>query len=171
MLLLIVGCSTNKAPRTNAETIVNLPSIGKPFTYKSSLNWVKDLSEKANCTVNLESFQKELISIEKFDYSDDNGSQVLSKLLGSSKTIRTYKTKNPFTKVIATTYGSDKESMYFNLRKNPRKPELMINTACHEKLHLDGYSHGDNNRAGKENSVNYFVGTLCQKYSKECLSE
>ena len=114
-------------------------------------------------------FQNELSAIEKFDFSDDNGSQVLEKLMSNSKTITTYRTKNPFSKAIATTYSTDKENMYLNTRKNPREYKFMINTVVHEFLHLVGYSHNDNNPIGKENSVNYYVGSLAEKYSKGCL--
>jgi hypothetical protein len=89
--------------------------------------------------------------------------------MSNTKTITTYRSKNPFSKAIATTYGSDKQNMYLNTRANPRKPKYMINTVIHEKLHLNGYSHGSNSNVGKENTVNYYTGSLGEKYAKDCL--
>jgi hypothetical protein len=166
--LLLTSCAT-KLPLK--EDLKPIEIVGKEniFNHRSSLSWVKELSKVANCTVNLKSFQDELSTIERFDYSDDNGKQVLSKLLSDAKTITTYKTKNPWSSAMATTYSADKDNMYLNTRKNPREYKFMVNTVCHEKLHLNGYSHGNNSSVGKENTVNYFVGSLCEKHSKGCL--
>lgn len=138
------------------------------FTAKSSLLWVSSLAEKANCTIKNKDFLKEVEGF-KFTHTIHAGAKVAKdiKALPSIK-IATYKTKNPFSKAIATTYPSDKETVYLNLRANPRDMESMVNTVCHEATHILGYSHGDNSPKGKENSVPYKVGSLCQKYFKNC---
>ncbi len=164
--LMITGCATKMPPK---EVVKPVEIKKDTFNYRSSLSWVESLALKANCTVRLKEFQKELSAIEKFDFSDDNGKQVLEKLMYNNKTITTYRTKNPFSKAIATTYNTDKENMYLNTRKNPREYKFMVNTVVHEFLHLVGYSHNGNNPVGKEKSVNYYVGSLAEKHSKGCL--
>lgn len=164
VLLAVVSCSTT----IKKETPVIENNSSDVFTYKSSLEWIKDLSKKANCVVNNEKFQYELALIESFDFSKDNGEKVLENLLKHKATIRTYKTKNPFSKVIATTYKNNKTDLYLNLHKNPRPMASMINTVVHEALHLAGYSHGNNSSVDKENSVNYRVGKLAEINSNGC---
>lgn len=115
------------------------------------------------------SFKVELARVEKFDYTQDSGRDVLRKLSEHPQcVIRTYATKNPFSKVIATTYSANNVDLYFNLRKNPRPVASMINTAVHECSHLFGYSHGSNSNVGKENSVPYKIGVIAQKHVDQC---
>lgn len=135
---------------------------------QSSLPWVKNLGATAECVINNADFQKEVSAIEKFDYSDKNGKQVVTDLLTFKDiTLSTYKTKNPFSKTIAYR-PVGKSEVYFNLRKNPRDYAEMVNTTIHEWLHVYGYGHGDNSSVGKQKSVNYQVGTISQKYVLNC---
>jgi len=130
------------------------------FTYRSSFSWIEAVSHVANLVINHSEFKKRVEQIEKFDYTDDNGKQVFEKLIQTKCVLRTYKSKNPWSKAIATTYRNNKIDIYFNTRRNPRSIELMVNTAIHELLHNAGYGHGDNSPTGKENSVNYKVGAI-----------
>lgn len=134
----------------------------------SSLPWMKSLGTTAECVINNADFQKEVSAIEKFDYSTRNGKQVVADLVAMKDVaISTYKTKNPFSKTIAYTYGGAK-TIYFNTRKNPRDFKEMINTVVHEASHIVGYGHGDNSSKGKEKSVPYWVGAIAEKYVLNC---
>jgi len=163
-ILLFTSCATKQVIQPiNTNTQVDV------FSYRSNLPWVKNLSDASNCTINLSQFQDALSRIESFDMSEDNGKQVLENLLDTRVAITTYKSKNPFSKAIATTYANDKTSIYLNTRRNPRAMKDMVNTSLHESLHIAGYSHGDNSSIGKENTVNYKVGEIAgEHYEKYC---
>lgn len=168
---LIVSCSTKTVVKQSPSVEPEIIEVknNQVFNYKSKLTWVSDLTKVANCTVNLDSFQQRVIKIKSFDFTDANGEQVIKSLMAKTCTIRTYKTKNPFSKAIATTYRSNAVDLYLNLRKNPREVLRMVNTVIHECLHNAGFSHGDNSSIGKENSVNYKVGLIAQKEGVKCL--
>jgi hypothetical protein len=136
---------------------------------KSTLPWMSSLAKTADCIVQSKKFKEEVCSIKSFDYSKKTGHQVIEDISNSRAfVVSTYKTKSPWSKAIATTYGKPKV-VYFNTRKNPRDVPSMVNTLVHEWLHVLNYSHGDNSSKGKENSVNYKVGSIAEKYVQECL--
>jgi hypothetical protein len=140
------------------------------FTVQSSLDVVKKSVIVSNCVLNKKDFQDELSAVEKFDYSDRNGKQVLADLLDERPCIvSTYKTGNPWSKAVSTTYAGDKTHLYLNTRVIGRPFAGIVNSDFHECLHLKGYSHGDNSSIGKEKSVNYLAGAIAEKYSEGCL--
>jgi hypothetical protein len=100
--------------------------------------------------------------------SQDNGTQILNEILSKKAVIRTYKTKWPLSKAIATTYKNNKTELYFNRYKNPREMANMVNTSMHEITHLVGYSHGSNSSIGKEDTVPYKVGAIAQRNYHAC---
>ena len=176
VLILLASCATKQTkvevPTPEAKTEVFETKVtSKVFDYRSSLTWVKKLTKAVNCTINKESFAKRLTSVKSFDYSTHNGTQVYNNLINHNCRIRTYKTKNPFSNVIATTYTANTFDVYLNRRKNPRYPmDRMINTALHECLHNVKYGHGDNRNINnsKGNSVPNKVGLIAQQESKGC---
>lgn len=178
-LLLLASCYKSPTPIATEQTPIAVFPVeteaAKPvtpkivYTAKSSLGYIQKVALVANCVIQNEEFLKEVGAFKKFTFTDKTPLDVMNSLKGFSPVvISTYKTKNPFTKVIATTYASDKTTIYFNTRMNPRDMSSMINTAIHEGLHLSGYSHGDNSSIGKEDSVNYRVGTIAEKYTAKC---
>lgn len=139
------------------------------FTAKSSLSYVNDVAKVANCIQADKNFLKEVELYPKFTYTTKTPKEVAEEIRNMKPVkISTYRTKNPWSAAIATTYASDSETVYFNTRKNPRKLQYMVNTAFHEGLHLNNFSHGDNSPKGKEDSVNYRVGTISEKYVEKC---
>lgn len=135
---------------------------------KSSLPWMSSLGKTADCIVQNVDFRTEVSAIKSFDYSKRSGIDVIKDLSESrSFVISTYRTKSPWSKAIATTYGSPKV-VYFNTRKNPRDVPSMVNTIIHEWTHVVGYGHGDNSSKGKGRSVPYQVGSIAEKYSGRC---
>jgi len=168
LLILVYACASNQPSTTIQIEEVPVESISDiKIGVKSSLPWVSELASKTKCVLLNNEFQNELKSIEKFDMSEANGGQVLDKMLQTESFISTYKTKNAFSSAIATTYKND-NTLYLNTRKNPRPMPQMVNTVCHEHSHVAGFSHGDNNPKGKEKTVPYYIGDLCEKHSTKC---
>ena len=170
-LLGLASCLTSvKTKKPSVIDPVVVEEKSKTFHTEVNYDWAKKTVEVSNCVLNHPEFKKRVEAIEKFDYSDLNGVQVYAAYSNGSKCgLRTYKTKNPWSSAIATTYSDDREFFYLNSRKNPRKYDSMVNTSIHECGHLKGFSHGDNRSAGKENSVNYKVGSIAQEISELCL--
>lgn len=170
LIILLFSCvSTPEKPLQELPPGVQ----GEVFKYKTSHELLQRVTEKANCVLGLKEFQDEVKAIESFDYSNDNGKEVLEKLLSGSCTVSTYITKwySPYKcSVLATTYTGDKEKFYINIRScvYPRKEKSLLNTFFHECLHLLKYSHGDDSPAGKDNSVNYKIGSVAEKYYNNC---
>lgn len=166
LLLALVSCATNTVltEKTDKEA-----GGGVKFTTSSQLAWVNDLVKTANCVSNNQKYIDEVKAHKQFDYTDKTSSEV-AELLGSDKIakVSTYRTKNPVSKAIATTFAGDKDTVYLNTRRNPRDMKDMVNTLFHERFHLLGFSHGDNSPVGKENSVNYGAGAMAEKYVEEC---
>lgn len=135
---------------------------------RSSLPWLKSLGSVAECVIANDEFRKEVSAIPKFDFTTRTGPQVVSDLREvNGVVVSTYKTKYKYSKTIAYRPVGKKE-IYFNLRKNPRDYESMINTMIHEMLHVAGYGHGDNSSRGKQNAVPYKVGKISEKYVSIC---
>tara|TARA_R110000787_G_scaffold5686_6_gene20538 strand:+ start:4129 stop:4674 length:546 start_codon:yes stop_codon:yes gene_type:complete len=164
--LIITSCAQMPVKKKDIPArVIDITKPGK-FQVKSSLSWIKETAECANAVLKSQAFLDEVSAIESFDYSDDNGAQVVAKMLVSQHVLRTYKTKNPFSKVKATTYKRNKRDIYFNRRRNPRALYQMVVTSYHEAGHNNGYGHGDNKAQGKENAVPNKVGAIAGKYAK-----
>lgn len=150
--------------------VVMMSSImAEVFSQKSELPWAAQVSKVSNCIIKNEAFLKEVETFSKFTHTAKTPKEVALAIKNFRPVVvSTYKTKNPWSAAIATTYSSDKTTVYFNTRKNPRPLPAMVNTAFHEGLHLNGFSHGNNSPKGKENSVNYRVGKIAEKYVEVC---
>lgn len=174
LLLLTFACSyvPVKAPDVTPEFPSETVPTTNPkvvFTADSSLDYIHEVVRISNCVISNEDFLKEVEAFPKYDYTDKTSKQVADSLRNPKPVIvSTYRTKNPWSSVIATTYSSDPTTIYFNTRRNPREMPSMVNTSFHEMLHLQGWSHGDNYEYGKEKSVNHMVGTISEKYLKKC---
>lgn len=173
ILLLLISCSQvliKPDPIASIETGQPQTVKKELFVPKSSLKWVADASSVASCVIQLPELINDLAAVDKFTHTELNTSQVVEAVKAfTPKYVRTYKTKNPFSAAIATTYASDKTSFYLNTRKNPRAMPQMVNTYCHEVSHLHNFGHGDNSPIGKEMSVPFYLGSLCQKYADKCM--
>jgi hypothetical protein len=176
LLLVLVSCkslvdapSKGEAPtKIEQEEVTPLPAL---FKTSSNLEWVVRAAKVANCVWANGKYIEAIKKIDKFDYSSDNGVNVVSKLSSKTCTVRTYRTRNPWSSVIATTYASDKEHLYLNTRMNGTISPVarLVNTLYHECSHLAGYGHGDNSPEGKENSVPYFIGDVAEQFVAECM--
>jgi hypothetical protein len=136
----------------------------------SSKGWLGGLAKVAECVVKSDGFLQEVAAFKKYDLTTDAPAQVAAKIK-EAKTgleLSTYKPWYRYTKSIAYTVPGKSNTTYFNLYKNPRELTEMINTVIHEWLHILGYSHGTNSSRGKENTVNYRVGTIAEKWAKVC---
>jgi hypothetical protein len=175
LLLCIVSCSQLQTPITPpsvSETPAIATQIMSPvFTSNTTIESLQKAIKVANCVVRSESFLKEIGSYAKYDYTDMSPNDVESAFR-NIKPIRvgTYRTKNPYSKVYATTYASDRETIWINTRKLPRPTQELTNTFIHEGSHLIKFSHGDNSPIGKSNSVPYGVGAIAEKHVAGCES-
>jgi hypothetical protein len=172
LFILISGCSHTYDYQSIAEESAKvLAPEYAPFKSKSNLSWINELTSTVNCVVNNREFLNEVKSFNKYTHTTATPEQVYISLINLSNfNVSTYKARIG-SRVIATTYKSDKATLYLNLRKNPRELKYMVNTVIHEGLHLAGYSHGDNSPAGKDNSVNYKVGSIAEKYADKCVNK
>jgi hypothetical protein len=179
LLVLIVSCSrspVNQPPQdgpvlTEDGTSVILPDDFKVvFTTNSNLSWMHDLVKVANCITNNQDFLAEVLAVKSYTYTNATSRQVYESILNPKPVfLSTYSTRNPFSRVIATTYSSEPNAVYFNLRKNPREMSDMANTAIHEGLgHIQGWSHGDNSPIGKSESIPWKLGEIAEKYTEVC---
>lgn len=138
---------------------------------KASPVWQIALTKTANCVLTDKAFLIEVATLPKFDYSNDTGLEVSLKLQNNVTTyLSTYRPWNRYSKVIAYR-NTGSNILYFNLRKNPRDSEEMVNTCHHELLHVLGYDHNGNGpeNDGRRFTVNYYVGRIAEKYVKDCL--
>lgn len=155
------------------ETLPGQQAIGSDYSVKSTLSWLAEVGKVANCVVKQPDFIKEVSEHKQFDYTSDSSKTVAEKMAKFTPVILTTYTKNCSSAIAYRNVGSN--IVYFNLGKNcklqrlnPRAMKYMINTAIHERLHVVGYGHGDNNSKGKGNSVPYGVGDLAEKYADRC---
>lgn len=173
ILIILVACTqapVKKPVETmEPEVVIHTFPATTVFTTSSSLQWMKDLAKVSDCVIKNEDFLKEVESFPKFTHTTKTPKEVADSLRNPKPVIlSTYRTKNPLSKVIATTYNNDRKHVYFNLRKNPRAMASLLNTSIHEALHLYGYSHGDNSSIGKQNAINYRIGKMAEKHVKGC---
>lgn len=180
LLLLLFACAHKQAPQeapvdvvyTEETPVIVLdqePLKREVFSTKSTLQWMKDTARIGNCVINNQAFLKEVEAFPKFTFTDKSSKEVADSLRNAKPVVlSTYRTKNPWSSVIATTWAND-QTVYFNTRRNPRPMPELLNTSCHEGLgHLQGWSHGDNSPVGKEDSVPYRLGAICEKYEEKC---
>jgi hypothetical protein len=168
LLLLLVSCSSVHTP---APLDVISPPVDI-YSTSSSLKSIQDAVKVMNCLIKSESFLKAVGSSGGYDYTDKSPSMVEESLRSIHPIkVSSYKTKSPFSRVLATTYKSDRSTLYINTRKLPRSLPSLVNTITHESTHLIGFSHGDNSSVGKDKSVPYLVGDIAEKYVTECESK
>jgi hypothetical protein len=180
LLVLCFACSHIEmapAPSESAPTAIEVispdPESTKHkdvFISQTSIKSLNDAIAVANCVVRSEAFLKEIGAFAKYDYTDLTPSDVEASFR-NIKTINvsSYKTKNPYSKVFATTYASEKTTFYINTRKLPRTIGSLTNTIIHESSHLINFSHGDNSSVGKERSVPYGAGAIGEKHVDGCV--
>ena len=71
LMLVAVACTSNRKPIIEPAKPTVKPSETKQvYSYRSSLKWVKELSEKANCVINHPETQKAIKTIDKFKEND-----------------------------------------------------------------------------------------------------
>lgn len=178
LLILCFACShieTPYSPPTISQTPPVATEIMKPlqdvFSTASKNESLKHSVKIANCVVRSESFLKELSRFPKYDFTTstpDEVEQAFRKI--KSIKVATYQTKNPWSKALATTYASDRETVWINSRQLPRDLPSLVNTLIHEGSHLIGFSHGDNSPVGKQKSVPYGVGEIAERHITPCES-
>lgn len=136
----------------------------------SSKTWLGDVARVSECVVHNDQFLTEVGNFPKYDFTTDTPKEVERKMraaLTRPVTVEFSTYTKYFSKTIAyrNTGGT---TVYFNLKRNPRAIEEMLDTGIHEWLHVVGYGHGDNYATGKQDSVPYRVGSIAAKYINVC---
>lgn len=176
-LLVLTSCSQvqtrDVGPFPGSQSIEILkpsPARSDVFRTASSIKLIQDSVRVANCVVRSEDFLQEISRFPKYDFTTLSPGAV-ADAYRSIKPIQvsSYQTRNPFSKVLATTYSTDRETLYINTRKFPRSLPSVVNTIIHEAGHLINFSHGNNSSVGKENSVNYRVGSIAETHTQKCI--
>jgi hypothetical protein len=152
----------NKNTQFKSNPLIEKQNV---FSYKSSLSLIERVAECANAVSKDKTFKDEIMKKCNFDYTQDKGKHVFERMVNHHCVIRSYKTRNPWSKVNATTYKSNDVDLYLNMRKK-RTLAQWVGTTHHECSHNYGYSHGDNNPKGKQNSVPYWLGALAEQRAK-----
>lgn len=169
-LLCFVSCASgSERLNTNNSPLISITEKNV-FKVKSSLSWMKDLGEKANCVNFNKDFLKEVSLIESFTHSDHTGVEVVEALTSSTIAVaRTYSKR--FTRAAAYRVPGTNE-IYINLKKLSKRSRAkqVIPTLIHERLHVLGYKHKGNRRAKYNNleSVPYKVSRISKKYISKC---
>lgn len=167
MAMMLVACTSNPTKKP-VVVIPDTEILPSNFEHKSSLAWVQRTSVIADCVLSSKEFESAMKLVSSFDMSDDTGEQVLKKMKSVKAVLSTYRTKNPLSKAIAYR-NKGKNVVYFNTRRNPRAMGKMVNTSCHELSHVADYGHGNNSSRGKENTVPYKVGKICENVYMACV--
>lgn len=182
--IFVTACSHSPVPKAPEVVVIKDPQTlpvetevvldREPFekvvfTAKSTLPYMIDVARVANCVLSNPEFIKAVALYPKFTFTDKTPAQVAESLRDPKPVVlSTYRTKNPYSAAIATTFAGD-PVVYFNTRRNPRPTPEMLETAFHEGLgHIQGYGHGDNYPAGKEDSVPYALGTIGARFITGC---
>jgi hypothetical protein len=109
-------------------------------------------------------FHKELIKIQSFNHTTDNGFKVSGKILSAEIEIfiKPYTTWKSWSKVIGYAEGN---TIYCNTRKLNLPLRDRVSNIKHESLHLMGYSHkGNYNNDYNRGTVPYKVADLFADY-------
>ena len=163
VLLFLVGCAG-----TVTKTPEKPPYNGSYYKVESTLEWVKEVAQIADCVTNNTEFHQEIASYPKYEHYDGESSKIVTDLLSDKKAIvGTYYKK--FTKARAyRNVGSDK--IWLNRAKLGNVDSGLNNTMIHERLHVLGYGHKGNKKFQYNNveSVPYKVGKFSEKYVEKC---
>jgi hypothetical protein len=137
----------------------------------TSKKWLDPLLNVSQCITANDAFLKEVGNYPKYTFTTLTPKQVEESLRKTSvvATLSTYSPPwyNKKSNTIAYRNVGD-STIYFNIYRNPRAYEEMINTVIHEWTHIAGHDHGDSNWRGKEDSVPYRVGKIAEKYVGVC---
>lgn len=137
-------------------------------------NWeiIEDSVEDANYLFNSELFFEKILAKDSFDNSNADGSKIVELIKNCTvkASLEFYKPLPipPWSRANAYTKRSAPSTIFLNRRKlRNRSIESIAATIVHEYMHLvdfasDGYEfgHGDNDSAGKSNTVPYWIDQL-----------
>lgn len=112
-------------------------------------------------------FLNKIRKIDSFYFSALSGENVAREIVVRevTMTIKSYKTWNPWSKVIGYAKGN---TIYCNSRKFDLPLYDRVNNFMHESLHALGFSHNGNSATGRNlDSVPYKVGAIFEQYVRE----
>lgn len=122
---------------------------------------VDRFAPRANEFFKLILFKPDVIGREKFSFSEDSLAEIIDRLKSPKfMRLRTFDGSRDNGHVFA--YQSE-GAAYLNSDRLNRKSCSLINTLVHEYMHFVGYSHGDNDPQGKNESIPYYFGDRAQE--------
>jgi len=122
---------------------------------------VDRFAPRANEFFKLILFKPDVIGREKFSFSDETLMDAIERLKSPKfMRLRTFDGSADNGHVFA--YQSE-GAAYLNRDRLNRKECSLINTLVHEYMHFVGYSHGDNDPNGKNESIPYYFGDRAQE--------
>jgi len=139
------------------------------FRYQGNYSRLILATEKANEIISNGKLFNAVALKENFDMTDVDGEFIVERMrefIASGKVVnvKTYKSRNPWSKALGYFSSSRPLDINLNTRKLNRSQASFTNTLIHEFCHMldnyddERYGHGDNSAAGKQNTVPYWVG-------------
>ncbi len=169
ILLMVMSCATKVEDNSLGRPVINPVSV-KDFSVKSTIGWISETASIAECVIKRTDFIAEVAKTKSFDFSKDTGVDVARKMsLPNPVILSSYCKKPSFGRQTNAYRNVGSNIVYMNTCVKLNRIEKRVNTLVHERLHVVGYGHGNNNYKGKENSVPYAVGAIAEKYVKGCL--
>jgi hypothetical protein len=148
------------------------------FKYKGSNASIMCAVEEANDLIISKEFLTPILDKESFDMADCDG-VIIAQLIDlfasgmfGDLTVKTYKSKNPWSKAYGYFNPSKPDQIYLNTRNLNRPIASIIASLVHEMLHfLDSksvfsFGHGDNSSTGKGETAPYWIDNLAENILK-----
>lgn len=164
--LFLANCAHRITPEQKKNDVLTT----LPFSTSSELSWLKEAVAVANCVFTKETFFKEIESFPRFTHANGLSPKEVAQEVRKSKSVKIeiFRPKYPLSKMVATTFNDKPDTVFLNKYKHPREIRSLVNTLMHERLHWMGFSHDGNPSVGKQDSANYRVGTIAEKFVEEC---
>lgn len=141
---------------------------------------IREAIKRFLAIIETERFYQELSDVDYFGlnkFMPDHLANVLAKEISQDLkhsfsldfnfTIKEIRPANPWSKMIATTFENDPNSLYINSRKT-FSTNSRVNTICHECIHLFYYKHAGNSAtAFNLTTVPYLAGEVAERLANE----
>ena len=178
IVLAAASCAIDKGKDSGKFLTITPPPANRPvevFTTESTHEWLIGLVKVANCAINRPEVKAMIAAADRFDFTEDDGGTVASKVGTVQSEVRLYKSAlvayawRRFWPGIAPVNGyvmSGDPTIWLNTRTNPRDTESMVESLCHEHGHVIGYGHGPN--GAHTTGVPNELAKICKKHIGGC---
>lgn len=147
--------------RTKTQKKAVVADLSRFVIDKLAPQEVDRFAPRANEFFKLILFKPDILGKEKFSFSEESLAEIIERLKSPKfMRLRTFDGSAENGHVFA--YQSE-GAAYLNRDRLNRKACSLINTLVHEYMHFVGYSHGDNDPNGKQESIPYYFGDRAQE--------